>query len=165
MCIRDSSQVVEMKLDDGTWMAFMTERLPQVVDDEIKKHHAALFMASQLLTVEQLFDKLPICFPMTHPIPEFPFVARYPVDLWNSENRPFMDEDSWLEFTKMIARNDLDHLASVFKVCEDYKVSKDKSAEKAQRKADVRKEVQKEVMKAAEADALKEADAYVTLAD
>ena len=42
--------VVELKMGNGEWQSFMAERLPTELDDAIKGHHAAFFMAQRELT-------------------------------------------------------------------------------------------------------------------
>ena len=116
---------------DGTWMSFMTERIPEVIDDEIKKHHASFLLAAELLSPADLFEVLPMCFPMTHPVPVFPFIAKYPVDHWESEGAPYFDEDSWIKFSKVVASRDLENLGSLFKLCEEAEA---KSLERKKRK-------------------------------
>ena len=72
--------------------------------------------------------------------PKVPFVARYPVDVWESEKRPFFDEDSWIKFAKKIAEKDLDNLAPLFNICEDVEAQNLKKVKKAERKANVNKD-------------------------
>ena len=36
---KGASMVVELKQEDGSWLAMMAERLPVELDDEIKKYH------------------------------------------------------------------------------------------------------------------------------
>eukprot|EP00975_Prorocentrum_lima_P002337 509940-Prorocentrum_lima.AAC.1 len=55
-----------MLLEDGTWRAFMAERLPQMLDDEIKKCHEAFYDAARSLEPGALKDLIPITLPMTN---------------------------------------------------------------------------------------------------
>ena len=64
--------VVELKMGNGEWQSFIADRLPQELDDAVKGHHAAFFMAQKELTPDELFDVLPVAYPMTHHMPEFP---------------------------------------------------------------------------------------------
>ena len=66
----------------------MANRLPAELGDAIKGQPAAFFMAQKELTPDELFDVLPVAYPMTHQLPEFPGVARYPVDAWAAMGSP-----------------------------------------------------------------------------
>eukprot|EP00975_Prorocentrum_lima_P052761 11059083-Prorocentrum_lima.AAC.1 len=55
-----------MQMKDGSWEAFMAERFPNNLDDEIKKVHGAFYLSAQKLEPEALKDVLPVSLPMTH---------------------------------------------------------------------------------------------------
>eukprot|EP00975_Prorocentrum_lima_P043503 9133141-Prorocentrum_lima.AAC.1 len=55
-----------MQMKDGKWEAFMAERFPESLDDEIKKVHEAFYLSARRLEPEQLKDVLPVPLPMTH---------------------------------------------------------------------------------------------------
>eukprot|EP00975_Prorocentrum_lima_P051345 10753866-Prorocentrum_lima.AAC.1 len=55
-----------MRLDDGTWRAFMAGRLPQTLDDEIKRCHEAFYNAARNLEPGALKDLIPMTLPMTN---------------------------------------------------------------------------------------------------
>ena len=74
--------VVEVKCANGEWEAFVADRLPAELDDQIKAKHVAFYMGMANLTPAELKDIIPMSFPMTYEIPDFPGVARYPVDRW-----------------------------------------------------------------------------------
>ena len=61
------SKVVEFKVDE-TWYRFLAERLPQVLDDEIKAHLEAFTRAQGLVTAEEIRKSLQISFPQTNPV-------------------------------------------------------------------------------------------------
>eukprot|EP00975_Prorocentrum_lima_P027969 5881046-Prorocentrum_lima.AAC.1 len=52
-------------MDDGTWMAFMAERLPQVLEDEIKRCSEAFYNAAGDLKLRSLKEVIPSAFPLT----------------------------------------------------------------------------------------------------
>eukprot|EP00975_Prorocentrum_lima_P011359 2415425-Prorocentrum_lima.AAC.1 len=56
--------VMEMQIKDGSWEAFMADRFPDNLDDEIKKVHEAFDLSAQKL--DHLKDILPVSLPMTH---------------------------------------------------------------------------------------------------
>eukprot|EP00975_Prorocentrum_lima_P051271 10739690-Prorocentrum_lima.AAC.1 len=53
---RGASMVMEMRMTDGTWEAFMAERFPEALDDEIKKVPEAFYLSAQQLEPEALKD-------------------------------------------------------------------------------------------------------------
>eukprot|EP00975_Prorocentrum_lima_P015589 3303676-Prorocentrum_lima.AAC.1 len=55
-----------MQMKDGTWEAFMADRFPDNLDDEIKKVHETFYLSAQKLEPEHLKDALPMSLPMTH---------------------------------------------------------------------------------------------------
>eukprot|EP00975_Prorocentrum_lima_P046760 9774018-Prorocentrum_lima.AAC.1 len=55
-----------MQLDDGTWRAFMAERLPQPLDDEVKRCREAFYNAARNLEPGALKDVIPMTLPMTN---------------------------------------------------------------------------------------------------
>ena len=80
-----ASMVVELKVN-GEFQAFVSERLPEALDGAIKKRNYDQFQeACGTLTPKELYDALPMCFPMTHTteVNGRPFrgVARYPLNL------------------------------------------------------------------------------------
>jgi len=73
--------------DRGVYKAFMSERLPEALDDAIKKKSYDKFQQiCSSLTPQEIHDSLPMCFPMTHNImvngKTFRGVARYPLAEW-----------------------------------------------------------------------------------
>ena len=83
---KGASQVLELNMGDGTWEAISAERLPAILDDEIKKNHREFLAATKLLSPEDLHDILPMSFPQTRVLPTpFPGIARY---LWVEDSPP-----------------------------------------------------------------------------
>eukprot|EP00974_Lingulodinium_polyedra_P034895 3352487-Lingulodinium_polyedra.AAC.1 len=50
----------------------MSDRLPEQLDDAIKRHNAEFYMASQKLTLSELLEAIPMGFPLTHMIERSP---------------------------------------------------------------------------------------------
>ena len=116
------SMVVEMKID-GEFKAFMSERLPEALDDAIKKKNYDCFKgACAALTPQEIYNSLPMCFPMTHTIEvkgkPFRGVARYPLTAWEAQGAPVMTRGHWAKFCMKIAEKDITNLEHVFKVAE-----------------------------------------------
>ena len=111
-----ASMVVELKMGPNEWTSFMAERLPEELDDEIKKVHANYFLAQKDLTADELLDVLPIQFPMAHNFQGFPGIARYPVDAWEEAGAPMFTVKSWAKLAMKVAVKDMTNLAGVFEL-------------------------------------------------
>jgi hypothetical protein len=115
-----ASCVVELKIGDE-WKAFVSERMPPALDDEIKGRNYQYFQrACERITPQDLYDALPMCFPMTHQLmlngTVFRGIARYPIKLWEAQGQPMMTQKCWAKFCMKIAANDLTNLESLFRV-------------------------------------------------
>ena len=106
--------VVEMMTSEGRWLSFMSERLPEQLDDAIKGCSAQFYMASKKLTPAELQDAIPMGFPMSHLIDGIPCIAKYPIDLWEINGAPMMTTKGWAKLCMNIAEKDLDNLQHVF---------------------------------------------------
>ena len=51
---------------------------------------------------------------MAHQLPEFPGVARYPVDAWEAVGSPMLTTKGWINMWKIIAQNSMADLHTVF---------------------------------------------------
>ena len=114
--------VMELKIG-GEYKAFMSERLPEALDDAIKKkNYNAFNKACKAMTPQEIYDSLPMCFPMTHVIQvngkPFRGVARYPLAEWEREGMPVMTKLCWAKFCMKIAEKDFTNLEHVFRVAE-----------------------------------------------
>ena len=111
---RGASMVVEMLAENGKWLSFMADRLPEQLDDAIKGKQAAFHMATRLLSPQELQDVIPMGFPMTHEVEGLPCIARYPIDMWELNGAPIMTTKGWAKLCMKIAEHDLDNLQNVF---------------------------------------------------
>jgi len=116
------SMVMELKIG-GEYKAFMSERLPEALDDAIKKkNYNAFNRACQSMSPQEIYDSLPMCFPMTHVIKvngkPFRGVARYPLAEWERSGMPVMTKVCWAKFCMKIAEKDFTNLEHVFRVAE-----------------------------------------------
>eukprot|EP00974_Lingulodinium_polyedra_P100678 9751635-Lingulodinium_polyedra.AAC.1 len=64
--------VAEARLANGAWAVFMSERLPQELDDAIKGASAKLYVAVRDFTADGLKDAMPMFFPMTTVVDNLP---------------------------------------------------------------------------------------------
>ena len=74
----------------------------------------AFFMAPQELTANELLDILPVTYPLTHQLPEFPGVAQYPVDAWVALGSPMLTTTGWIKMCMCIAHKNMTELHTVF---------------------------------------------------
>ena len=110
------SMVVELRLGDGEWTAFMSDRLPNELDDAIKNKRAAFYMAAGNITPDQLLEVIPMTFPLTHLVDGFPGVARHPMDAWERTGPPLMTAKSWANICMRVAMSDLTNLQDIMEV-------------------------------------------------
>jgi len=120
------SMVMELKID-GEYKAFVSERMPEALDDAIKGRNYDKFRkVCDNLTPKELYDSLPMCFPMTHTISingrPFRGVARYPLLAWEEAGRPVMTKKYWAKFCMKVAAKDLTNLEHLFRVAEALQV-------------------------------------------
>ena len=94
-----------------TWLQIC---LPQILDDAIKKQQAQFYKASEKLTAEELYDIIPMTFPMTLLFAEFPGIAKYPIDLWEREGHLALDKKGWCKLIAKIASKDMLNLGLIF---------------------------------------------------
>ena len=122
--------VVEIMQQDGTWESLVAERAPSELEDAIKGHHAKYYMAQNELTPEELLDVLPMAFPMTHTHPEFPGIAKYPVDAWEKAGAPMVAVKSRCKLGMRVASKDPTKLGRVLeaaKTCEEKAIKEEKA--------------------------------------
>ena len=115
---KGKSRAIELKLDDGTWEAFLADRLPKNLDDEIKRVHADFYKAAEKCTAAELIETIPVTFPMTHLFKEFPGIAKYPVDQWEREGELVLDQAGWCKICLKIAEKDMTNLGMIFETAQ-----------------------------------------------
>ena len=74
----------EAKLPNGSWAASPTERIPEILGDEIKGHYARFFAATKKLTPDELKDVIPMASPKTHHFEGRKLIAKNPVGQWEA---------------------------------------------------------------------------------
>jgi hypothetical protein len=119
-----ASCVMELKIGNE-WQAFVSERLPPALDDEIKgRNYLAFQKACSAMTPQDIYEALPMCFPMTHQLTVngkiFRGVARYPLLEWEEMGKPVMTQKSWAKFCMKVALNDMTNLDSLFQAAEKF---------------------------------------------
>ena len=131
---RGESQVVEVCVSGRNprnpkaerWIMFMADRLPQELDDEIKKVQSTgdhFIKAWQELSDEDILESIRKVYPREQmqidPV-RLPGVARFPVDEWKRDGQPCLDKAGWGALCMKIATNDLKNLQGIFDLGKTY---------------------------------------------
>ena len=118
---RGESQVVEIDLEDENGIlqpyCFIAARLPQQLDDEIKKKQAEWVRAQWQLSDKEIIGYLPKVYPCDKYLVNrelMPAIGRFPVDEWIADKKPILDTAGWLALAIKIASNDMKNLAGIF---------------------------------------------------
>ncbi len=99
-------------------MAFMAAYTPEILDDEIKRHQAEFVKAQNTLTPGELWDMLPVVFPILNCVPGLVGISRFPVDEWIKSGQPILSTKGWCLFAMKIAKQDMQNLGSIFAIAE-----------------------------------------------
>ena len=91
-------RVVEMRQSDGQWKAFMADRMPTALDDAIKGRHWEMAKALGQMSSRDLWESVPMIFPMTNHPPVFPMLSRFPVEEWKRAGAPYLSTKGWCKF-------------------------------------------------------------------
>ena len=76
-------------------------------------------------------------FPVTHNLPQFPFISKYPIDEWEALGSPCFSKRSWYKLVMRICKNDMERLGELF----DISKTKEKlEAEKAEMDENLKKQ-------------------------
>ena len=124
-----SSGALGSEEDDDEWEAFLAERIPTVLDNAIKNTAMELLAPAferVLRTPGKVYELLPIALPKTHHYVHddgntIKCAARYPIDQWIEEDKPYMSQLKWFTLFRAIALEDIDNLRELFEVCDQAK--------------------------------------------
>ena len=75
-------------------------------------------MAEGKITPAEVYNLIPMSFPVTHNLPEFPFISKYPIDDWEAAGSPCFSKRSWYKLVMRICKNDMEHLGELFDTSE-----------------------------------------------
>ena len=94
----------------------MADRLPQQLEDEIKKKQAEFYHAAEMVNPSDLYDVIPVAFPMTHILDKeiFPGIAQYPIWKWEKGKQECITHNGWCKLCIKIAEGDMDNLGLIF---------------------------------------------------
>ena len=87
--------------------AVLAERLPEALDDAIKKVHFDWHKACGRTTAEQISKAMPCCLPKANLCQQtkVPGIAKFNFQQWKDEGRPTLLKAGWIALCRMIASN------------------------------------------------------------
>ena len=120
---RGASKVVEVCTglsSDGKpkWECLLADRLPENLDDEIKKHLHEWHQASQKITPEEILEAIPLTIPKLNEIEDNPGIARFDINLWKKLGQPTLTASGWMALCKIIAKKDPVNLQAIITLCD-----------------------------------------------
>ena len=112
--------------DEDEWEAYLSERIPSPLDAAMKRaNYEKLREAFKKVTLneDEIYSLLPMALPKTHryKMPDgttLRGVARYPIEQWRKEGRPYMTKLMWVALFKAVALKDMENLHTIFDVCD-----------------------------------------------
>ena len=110
------SKIIELQMPDGNWQAIRAMRLPQKLDDEIKKVLLEFHEASGQVTAEEILENVPMVFPKTHKT-DVPGVSRFDVEDWIKKDSPTLTESGWVALCELIAEKNVADLGCILTLC------------------------------------------------
>ena len=117
-----ASKVLEMKVAD-THHAIRAERMPDELDDEIKKVQMAFHEACGRTTAEQIRKAIPNSLPNCNLLDpaecKVPGIARFNIKRWKDEGCPTILVAGWAALCKVIAKNSTIDMSDLITLCDD----------------------------------------------
>ena len=108
------TMVAEVQCEDGTWEAFSTDPFPMEIADEVKQVLANDYLPSPGPDPDHLRRDIPFSPPMTHHHQGLPIIARYPLEVWESTNRPSLTAKGWCKLAMIISTRGMTNIQSCF---------------------------------------------------
>jgi len=117
---RGASKVIEF-LADGQWYSFVASRLPEELDDEIKKVLLTWHQACGRLTADEILNHIPEAFPKTGLSTDVPGVGKFDLVEWRAKGEPTLTQGGWIALCAVIASKEPMNLAHIISLCADLK--------------------------------------------
>ncbi len=104
----------------GEWQCFLSDLIPEIIDDEVKKVQADWVGALRQLTPEELFELIPVTYPKMNAVRTpagfyLPGVSKFPVNQWIADDYPVLGTAGWCKLAMKVAGKDSAHLDEVFR--------------------------------------------------
>ena len=115
---RGASKVLEFYCPKShKWWTLVAERLPQVLDDEIKKKLNEWHEICGHVTAEDIMKHIPEVWPKTHVLDEFPGVGKFDILDWQRKGEPTLTCAGWIALVECIARTDVVNWEHIITLC------------------------------------------------
>ena len=111
--------VSKIMMENGTRQAFLCDRPPDKLIDEMFKKRLAFYDAAAELEPEQILDQIPITFPIVNVLDRdlFPGIGIFDVEKAEKEARPYFSQVSWILLCQKIVLKGMNNLQSIWDVC------------------------------------------------
>ena len=100
---RGASKLLEIETSHG-WVNIIADRLPEQLDDEIKKVQYEFCKCCNKVTAEDILASVPIAFPRLNVLSHVVGVAQFPLDDWKAAGQPTLTEAGWMALVQVIAK-------------------------------------------------------------
>ena len=102
----------------GLMECIMAERLPEQLDDEIKKVLYAWQVACGRITPEDIRNCIPITVPTLNAIPGVVGISRFDFKAWGQLGQPTLSKAGWIALCSLISSKDPVNLGPILTLCE-----------------------------------------------
>ena len=109
--------MIEIQADNGDWYALLAARLPQELDDDIKKCWHQWHRACSRLTAQDITKAIPMAYPKTGQT-IVPGVSKFDFAEWREHGSPTLTHSGWIALCHLIASKEPVHLKHIISVCE-----------------------------------------------
>ena len=108
--------MIEIQSDNGDWYALLAARLPQELDDEIKKCWHQWHRACSRLTAQDIMKAIPMAYPKTGQT-GVPGVSKFDFAEWRVHDSPTLTHARWIALCHLIASKEPVNLERIISVC------------------------------------------------
>ena len=108
--------------------AVLAERLPEELDDEIKRVQYQFHKACGRTTAEQIREAIPLCLPKANLCKEsrIPGISVFDFKKHKELREPTLLKAGWIKLTKIIAQNNPVDLSTLITLCDDLAIQNEK---------------------------------------
>ena len=114
--------MIEIQSDNGDWYALLAARLPQELDDEIKKCWHQWHRACSRLTAQDIMKAIPMAYPKTGQT-IVPGVSKFDFAEWREHGSPTLTHAGWIALCHLIASKEPLNFERIISVCADLRAN------------------------------------------